>query len=178
VGNLAERNCKLNEKEFLKKHLNATILDNRGQGTEHASVPTELHMITSDYIRLQLRVVYFNQSELYSKVLCSWFIFKDKYLDYVASNGKTTDEGWIGKDLELSGCNLIETIPRYLLRATGEYHEKPHQDCRYPGSDSNRGSPEFMSGARWGNVLLSIYKENLKSCEAVFFTFISGIFTN
>jgi hypothetical protein len=101
--------------------LNATTLDDRGQGTKHASASTELHSITSDFCQVQE-----HESELYSKVFGLWgLFFNDKYLDYIALNGKMIDEWWIGKDLEGRGCNLIEMIPRYLLRVTGEYHENP-----------------------------------------------------
>jgi hypothetical protein len=54
-----------------------------------------------------------------------WVISRrSKYLYYTLSNRSTTDERWIGKDLEGIGQGLIEVQPHNLTRGTEESHEK------------------------------------------------------
>jgi hypothetical protein len=48
--------------------------------------------------------------------LSCWVIFRRcQQLDCIASNSGTTDELWIAKDFEESGCGLIEVLSRHFL---------------------------------------------------------------
>jgi hypothetical protein len=52
--------------------------------------------------------------------------------DYIASNGRITEEWWIGKDLEGGSRGLIELLSRHLPGGAERNHEKCHSE--YPVS--------------------------------------------
>jgi hypothetical protein len=62
-------------------------------------------------------------------LLCSqhlyWLILQRcKYLDYIASNCRITDDGRIGKHLKGSGHGLVEVLFLHLSGGTEEDHAK------------------------------------------------------
>jgi hypothetical protein len=64
--------------------------------------------------------------------------------DYMASDDGLSDEWWIWKYLEGSGCGLIEALPRHFLEGTEENHENLSQDSWCPA----RNSTEHLSNTR------------------------------
>jgi hypothetical protein len=78
---------------------------------------------------------------------------------YIASNGRIIGEYWIGKDLEGSGCCLIEVLSRNLPERAEGNHENSSQGSRCSRRHSNRVPSKQKSRAlplhqsAWSNVL-------------------------
>jgi hypothetical protein len=60
-------------------------------------------------------------------------------MGYIASGGRSTDERWIGKDLEGSGRVIIEVLACYLHGRTEENRKILSAD-----RESGKASPENM----------------------------------
>jgi hypothetical protein len=66
-------------------------------------------------------------------------------LYYIASNGRMINMRWIGKDLEVSGCDPTGV---HVPGGTEETHEKICRDSGCPVRDSNRAPPQYESVER------------------------------
>lgn len=65
--------------------------------------------------------------------------------DCIALDGGMTDDWWLGKNQERSGCGLIKVLFQHFSWGTEENHKDLSQDSWFPSWDSNWASSELKS---------------------------------